>query len=440
MRRSYTLIIFILVCLLAAPSSSWAIKIVVDPGHGGSDSGAVGVNGLLEKNVNLDIATKLRKMLADSGYETAISREDDTFLSLKERVDFTNAQQADLFVSIHANAMPGNAKTRGALILYHDNNYPQEDYPASPEMAELTPQSREFAKVVLNNFVDATGLENRGLVASAVYVVRMGTIPSILVETAFLSNRQDAALLANDEVRTTMAQAIVQGIEAYMPPNTPSEVFTDMRVHWARDAVLRLKSQGIVDGVGRLYKPNRELTRAEWMTLLDRVFDLSTVKKASVNPSICTNGSNNNTVSAVVYKYGESCVTPVKPPLPLFMDIAGHWANAALNKAVMADVLNGYDDATLRPDQPITRAEVAATFQRLALPATLGPLGTASFTDVPADHWAAKSIYSLQHADWIDGIAPDQFMPNRGMTRAEAASLLDRYVQSTTKTLTPQQP
>ncbi|SFK70015.1 N-acetylmuramoyl-L-alanine amidase [Paenibacillus sp. 1_12] len=435
MYRSYTIIIFILVCLLTAPSSSWAIKIVVDPGHGGSDSGAVGVNKLLEKNVNLDIATKLTKMLADRGYETAISREDDTFLSLKERVDFTNAQQADLFVSIHANSMPGNSKTSGALILYHDNNYPQEDYPASPEMAELTPQSREFAKVVLNHFIDATGLENRGVVASAVYVVRMGAIPSILVETAFLSNRQDAALLANDKMRTTMAQAIVQGIEAYMPPDTPSEVFTDMREHWAREAVLRLKNQGIVDGVGRLFKPNRELTRAEWMTLLDRVFDLSKVMQPAASTTVCMSSS---TVAAVVYKNDESCA---KPPMPLFMDIAGHWANDAMNKAVISHILDGYDDATLRPDQPITRAEVSATFQRLALPAVVGAVtGPASFTDVPTDNWAAKSIYSLQLAGWIEGIAADQFMPNRSMTRAEAASLLDRYVQSTQKAPTTQQP
>ncbi|NHN30100.1 N-acetylmuramoyl-L-alanine amidase [Paenibacillus agricola] len=434
MRRSYAATIFTIFCLLAFPTSSWAIKIVIDPGHGGSDSGAVGVNGLYEKTVNLDISAKLKTMLIEHGYEAAISREDDSFLTLQERVEFTNQQQADLFVSVHANAMPGNAKTRGALILYHDNSYQQEDYPASPEMTELTPQSREFAQVVLGHFVDATGMENRGLVKSAVYVVRMGTIPSILVETGFLTNRQDAALLATDEVRTGMAEAIAQGIKAYMPPDAPSEAFTDMRDHWAREAVLRLKSQGIVDGVGRLFKPNRELTRAEWMTLLDRVFDLTKTSQPlpSASSVSCTNENKGSaTVTSAIYKNGESCTTL---PSPVFYDTAGHWASVALTKAVDARILEGYDDATLRPDQPITRSEVAATFQRLALPLPEQKLAAetagSQFFDLPASHWAAGSVASLQNAGWIEGISADSFMPDRKMTRAEAAALLDRYVQS----------
>jgi N-acetylmuramoyl-L-alanine amidase len=435
MRRPYAIMIIILICLLAAPSSSWAIKIVVDAGHGGSDSGAVGVNGLFEKTVNIDVATKLRNMLADRGYDAVMSRTDDTFISLKDRVDFTNAQQADLFVSIHANAMPGNSKTRGSEVLYYDDNSRQEDYPASSEMAELTPQSKELAQAVLGNLVDSMGFENRGLVKSAVYVVRMGTIPSILVETAFLSNRQDAALLADDAVRTRMAQAVAQGIEAYMPPTTPSEVFTDIRTHWAREAVLRLKSQGIVDGVGRLYKPNRELTRAEWMTLLDRIFDLSKVQQPAAFNSVCTNGSVSSTVAASVYSGGTACTKTAA-----FMDSVGHWAQAAMTKAVTARVLDGYEDGTLRPDRPITRAEVAATFQRLALPLAQEVTTGAAFTDVAANNWAAKAVYSLKQAGWIDGIAADRFMPDRGMTRAEAAALLDRYAQSIKKPPTPQLP
>jgi N-acetylmuramoyl-L-alanine amidase len=468
MRRSYLSVCLMLVCLLVFPNSSWAIKIVIDPGHGGTDSGAVGINRIYEKMVNLDISTKLQKMLVDRGYEAIMTRGDDSFLTLQERVEFTNQQQADLFVSVHANAMPGNSKTRGALILYHDNSYQQEDYPASPEMAELTPQSKEFAQVVLNHFIDSTGMENRGIVKSAVYVVRMGTIPSILVETGFLTNREDAALLANDETRTQMALAIGQGIDAYMPPDTPSEVFTDLRFHWARDAVLRLKSQSIVDGVGRLFKPNRELTRAEWMTLLDRVFDLAQAPHSSSAPASCntagasstaastvTNGNTARMVTGAVYNNSDPCV---KLPLPSFHDTVGHWASAALGKAVEGRILGGYEDATLRPDQPITRAEVAATFQRLALPQTAavaaeavavhgGTGGTASgiglnrtggtasgaaamFLDLPIDNWAASSVYSLQQAGWIEGISADSFMPERRMTRAEAAALLDRYVQS----------
>jgi N-acetylmuramoyl-L-alanine amidase len=236
-----------------------------------------------------------------------------------------------------------------------------------------------------------------------------------------------------------MAQAIAQGIEAYMPPNTQSEVFTDMRVHWARDAVLRLKSQEIVDGVGRLFKPNRELTRAEWMTLLDRVFDLAQgpQPQPSGSPSSCASGNTSaSTVTSAIYKNSEGCGKLPLPPTA-FNDLTGHWASTALRKAVNEHIIEGYEDATLRPDQPITRAEVAATFQRLALPlkpdsaagARVAATPRAKFLDLPADHWAAKSISTLQQAGWIEGISADSFMPEQRMTRAEAAALLDRYVQ-----------
>ncbi|NOU96020.1 N-acetylmuramoyl-L-alanine amidase [Paenibacillus sp. LMG 31456] len=433
MRRPYAIMMLILTCLLVFPSSSWAMKIVVDAGHGGSDPGAIGVNGLYEKTVNLDISQKLRDILTQKGYEVVMTREDDTFLSLKERVEFTNGQQADLFVSIHANSY--TPKSRGAMVLYYDNRYPQESYPASDEMAELTEDSKQFAQQVLDKFVDAVDVENLGLIPSSVYVVRMGTVPSILVETAFLSNKQDAAMLANDTIRTQMAQAIGQGIEAYMPPTAQSIVFPDTRGHWAREAILRMKEQGIVDGVGKQFQPNREMTRAEWVTLLDRVFDLSkvqpTVADAAAAGSGCSAGSG-GTVAGTVYD--GACAKPAGS----FKDAtAGHWAAAVLNKAVSAGVLNGYADGTLRPDQPVTRAEVAATFARLALPqaqAAPAAVKQPAFKDVPTSAWSAKAIYSLKQAGWIDGVTADSFAPDRRMTRAEAAVLLDRFVQSTKKT------
>lgn len=420
MRRPFTIFSLMMACAIAFPSMSEAAKIVVDAGHGGSDPGAIGVNGLNEKTVNLDIALQVRELLIKRGYEVAMTRTDDTFISLKDRVQFTDAQQADLFVSIHANSY-SNADTRGAMVLYYDSAYPQEDYPASPQMSQLTPQSRNFAQQMLDTFVRSTGVENRGLLPSAVYVIRMGQIPSILVETAFLSNAQDAAMLSTPEIRTQMALAIESGIEAYLPPDSQGgEGFTDTRTHWAREAIARLKTQGILDGVGKQFQPDRELTRAEWVTLLDRVFDLS-----KVQPALGSGGC-----SAVAEAVYSGCALPA--PAPFKDAAAGHWAYAALNKAVRAGVLDGYADGTLRPDRPVTRAEVAAMFQRLALPqasaSPAAPLPQA-FKDVPADAWSAQAISSLKQAGWIDGVTADRYMPDRRMTRAEAAALLDRYLQ-----------
>ena len=124
------LILFTLLLTIAFPYHAFAYKVVLDAGHGGSDPGATGVGGLRETDVNLDITLKVRQALLDRGYEVVLTRTNDTYLSLAQRVEFTNEQQADLFVSIHANAH-ASSNTNGTMVLYYDNAYPQEDYPAS---------------------------------------------------------------------------------------------------------------------------------------------------------------------------------------------------------------------------------------------------------------------------------------------------------------------
>lgn len=404
------------ISLFVLPLPAEAAKIVVDPGHGGKDSGAVGMNGLMEKTVTLDIARKLKNFLAERGYDAVMTRDSDVFWTLQQRVEYTNAQGADLFVSIHANDYP-NPATRGSMVLYYDDAYPQSDYPASDKMKALTPQSKALAQKVLDSFVKETGLPSQGLTPSAVYVVRMGTIPSILVETAFLSNSTEAQLLADPEERTLMAKAIADGIEAYLPPDNTG--FADLRGHWAEGAVLRLKAQGVVEGVGKTFEPNRMLTRAEWMTLLGRVFDLP----ASAAGSCAAPG----TVGGAVY--GGACAQAAGGAAA-FKDVnAGHWSFAALDKAVRGGVLEGYPDGTLRPDRPVTRAEAAALLQRLA-GAPQAPAGSRPFGDVPPDYWAASAVASLKAAGWINGVTAAEFRPEQPITRAEAAALIDRYLQS----------
>ncbi|CAG7631066.1 hypothetical protein PAESOLCIP111_03261 [Paenibacillus solanacearum] len=448
MRKRWMQTALMALSLLIMPGPASAAKIVVDAGHGGSDPGAIGVNGLQEKQVNLDIARRLRDLLVKEGYEVSMSRDSDIYLSLQQRVDFMNAQKADLFVSIHANSY-SSPSARGAMVLYYDDNYPQASYPASEEMKALTPQSRELAQKVLDNLVDAAGLENLGLVPSAVYVVRNGTIPSILVETAFLSSPSDAALLGDGTVRQSMARGIADGIETYLPPNV---MFPDTLGHWARESILRLQAKKIVDGIGNRYEPNRLLTRAEWMTLLDRVFDLSAAKSVA---AACPAGDNAagkdaaaRAVTAAVYggsgaEGGDGCQPAAGGGASgsaagdaaargagAFKDMnAKHWAFTALDKAVKVGVLEGYPDGTLRPDRPVTRAEVAAMFQRLAGTPSLSE-AKQPFNDVAPGYWALGAIAALKQAGWVDGVTSGQFAPERSMTRAEAAALLDRYVSA----------
>lgn len=426
---------------LTFPSSVWgAAKIVIDAGHGGSDPGAIGVNGLQEKTHNLDIALKLGQALQAKGYEISQVRWSDVYVSLKDRVAFTEKQaDADLFVSIHANAHP-SSNVRGTLVLYYDDAYPNPSYPASEAMKALTPESKTAAQSVQDALVSSLGLQDRGLLPSSVYVVRMGSIPSILVETAFLSNAADAALLADPNFRTRAAQAIADGIERYLPADNIEAVFNDIRKHWAKDAVKRLYDASIVKGTGRGYEPERPLTRAEWTALLDRALGLS------AEVGVAANEPGSSVAEAV---YGDLAL----PAIEVFTDVKPeHWAYELLVKAVQAGLLNGYEDHTLRPDGDVTRAEVTALLRRLVLPDNLDeqaeleqresistsiPPEAAQaeipvnlpFSDVPLTHWAYDDITAMKEAGFINGITEERFAPDRPMTRAEAAALLDRILQ-----------
>ncbi|WP_211326571.1 N-acetylmuramoyl-L-alanine amidase [Paenibacillus flagellatus] len=404
MRNGFRSLLLAASILMAAPVHAFAAKtVVVDAGHGGSDPGAVGVNGLYEKHVNFDIAMKLKQLLLGQGYDVVLTRTTDDFISLAERVERTNAAAPSLFVSVHANSHP-NSGVGGSLVLYYDRQYPQEDYPPSDAMAALTPESKKLASLVLEHVLAEAGFADKGIVPSAAYVIRMGQVPSILVETAFLSNAGDASRLADESVRQKLANGIAAGIAAYLP--LPA-VFPDLADHWARDAVLRLKDKGIVEGIDNRYIPDRPMTRAEWLTVGDRLFGFSKLlEKVGTSPS-------KDVPNAASF-----------PDLP-----KSHWAYATFRQALKLGFINGYEDGTVRPDQPVTRAEAAALLERMSEGANKTAwTGKTDFADVPASYWASGPIYRMKQKGILDGVTDKTFAPAKSMTRAEMAALIDRYV------------
>ncbi|MEX2461492.1 MAG: N-acetylmuramoyl-L-alanine amidase [Paenibacillaceae bacterium] len=381
--------------VVISPSFAHALKIVVDAGHGGSDPGAIGINRLYEKNVTIDIALKLKDELLKRGYEVILSREDDHYISLKDRVDFTNQQNADLFISIHGNSYP-ESRAKGTLVLYYDNRYPQSNYPASEQMIKLTPISKSFAQQVLDSFIVKMHTDNQGIVPSSVYVVRNGTIPSILIETAFLSNPAEAALLADLNARTQMAEAIADGIAAFRPVE-----LSDIYGHWAQAAIMHLKEQGIVTGDNHLFYPDRSLSRAELLTLLDRIQPFAEVAE------------------------GASATT--------FTDLTKqHWAYSTIEKAYAAGYIHGYEDGTIKPDQAISRGEAAVLIDHFIEKTQTTEPFDADFNDVPEDAWYAEAVYHLKDMGILMGKTPTLFEPTQTITRAEIAALLDRWIKKKT--------
>lgn len=400
-----------------APAWAGAVKIVLDAGHGGSDPGAVGVNGLYEKTVNFDVVTRVKSILEGRGYEVSLTRDSDIYLSLAQRVAITNSQAPDLFVSVHANAHT-NSSINGSMVLYYDKDYPQAQYPASDAMAALTPESKRLAQLVQDAMVKGAGTVDRGIVPSAVYVARMGSVPSILVETAFLSNPGDAACLADDDFRQKLAIGIAGGVEAYRPLGKPG-VFTDVpQSHWANEAILKLTNKGIVEGEAGKYYPERVLTRAEFVTMLERQFPLP-------EPSAGGTSQGSSTVTGSTY----GSVTS-RGSAAAFNDLpTGHWAFAAMQKAAATGVLSGYADGTIRPDQPLTRGEAAALIDRVIWPGSSQKATSTLFKDVPVSLWSAASINRLKEKGIVEGATADSFAPERSMTRAEMAALLSRLIR-----------
>jgi N-acetylmuramoyl-L-alanine amidase len=182
--------------------------IVIDPGHasiqsgGGSDPGAVGPSKLYEKDVVLDVAQKLKGFLEAKGAKVILTRTGDTKLSLKGRADVANNNNADIFVSIHTNASV-NKSANGTETYFYGKVNGQS-------------QAREkLAKAVNKEIVAALGRQNRGVKEANFAVLRYTSMPSILVEIAFISNNEEEKLLADPAFRIKAAQGIANGIEIY---------------------------------------------------------------------------------------------------------------------------------------------------------------------------------------------------------------------------------
>lgn len=210
--------------------------IVIDPGHGGKDPGAMSKSGMCEKNFVLDIGKRLRNLLRSKGsYDIRMTRETDVFVPLEERTDFANQNGADLFVSIHVNASR-SSDVRGIETYYLSlANDEESRLTASLENASADrgirdlaslvgrilkttkiTESRAFADVVQSHLCQMTKAYDRG-VRRAPFIVLIGAnAPSILAELGFISNEQDEKLFNSEEYKDRLANAIMNSIEDYV--------------------------------------------------------------------------------------------------------------------------------------------------------------------------------------------------------------------------------
>ncbi|MGA7828319.1 MAG: N-acetylmuramoyl-L-alanine amidase [Geobacteraceae bacterium] len=216
-------------------------RVVVDPGHGGHDPGAMGADGLMEKDIVLSIGLKVARQLREKlGLDVVMTRSTDVFIPLEERTAIANKVNADLFISIHANASLNKsasgietyylnlAKTDKAVhVAARENNTSLEkvgvlqtilfELMANYKINDSARLADEVQKSLVGKVGNKyNGIKNLGVKQGPFYVLLGATMPSILVETAFVTNDHDAKLLTDDDYQEATAAGIVEGVRNYI--------------------------------------------------------------------------------------------------------------------------------------------------------------------------------------------------------------------------------
>lgn len=174
---------------------------MIDPGHGGRDPGAVGIGGLQEKNVILPISRRVAALLEQNGVQAVMTRSDDRFISLRGRTDMASRARANLFVSIHANAISlSRPDVNGVETYYYSSG-------------------QRLAQTIHRSMLQSTGMRDRGVKRARFYVLRNTSMPAVLVEVGFVTGREDAPRLSDPRFRDQMAEAIARGILQYVQQN-----------------------------------------------------------------------------------------------------------------------------------------------------------------------------------------------------------------------------
>ena len=178
--------------------SQGQVVVMIDPGHGGADPGAVGIGGLQEKGINLAISQRIQQVLQQQGVTAILTRSDDREIDLDPRVLHADRVNADLFVSIHSNAISlSRPDVNGLETYYYDTGY-------------------GLAQSIHNTVLRRTGMLDRGLRQSRFYVLLYTSMPAVLVETGFVTGQEDAARLRDPTARNQLADAIAEGILNYI--------------------------------------------------------------------------------------------------------------------------------------------------------------------------------------------------------------------------------
>jgi N-acetylmuramoyl-L-alanine amidase len=236
---------FLCAALVASAPAAPRARVVIDPGHGGAQEGAISPDGQLEKSVSLDVARRLKAALEHAGADVLLTREQDVLLALADRVTFANQSKPHVFVSLHLNSMPTRrlrAKLEGVQTFFLSASASGEDARRVAETenadsagvgapqptdtlafilsdlrrSESHADSARLAYAIHSRLVAASGGSDHGVQQAPFYVLTGVEAPAVLVEFGFISHPEECRKLARPEYRDRIAQAIADGVLAFL--------------------------------------------------------------------------------------------------------------------------------------------------------------------------------------------------------------------------------
>ena len=228
----------------AAPRPPAKRVVAIDPGHGGVDPGTIGASGTLEKNVTLEVAREVKRTLEASGrYRVVLTREDDTFIRLRERIQVARAAGAELFISVHADAL-ADAQFHGATVYTLSDkasdaeaqrladaenradaiggiNLTDEPTEVADILIDLAQRetrtfSNRFARLLMGEMRSAVRMHKNPLKSAGFRVLKAPDVPSVLVELGYVSNKSDLEHLVSESWRSKTVSAMGQAIDAFL--------------------------------------------------------------------------------------------------------------------------------------------------------------------------------------------------------------------------------
>jgi N-acetylmuramoyl-L-alanine amidase len=212
---------------------------VLDPGHGGKDPGAIGFGGVAEKDIVLSVAKKLaRKLKRDMGIDVVLTRKDDSFVPLEDRTAIANAEEADLFISLHMNASP-NSEARGLETYYLDNTNDEgsirlaarengtsrknvsdlqfilSDMMQNMKLEDSISLAHRLQGSMVNGMTKLGDVRDLGVKKALFYVLVGARMPSVLVEMFFITNKTESTAMSQERYQNAVVDALYDGILKY---------------------------------------------------------------------------------------------------------------------------------------------------------------------------------------------------------------------------------